>query len=231
MGFDSSTAFVFRVTQFDSAKNLTATDTLGLFCSDVPFINPGQNYCQWQLLSGTSTGFTSKGNYINNSFEGIAVADTELFIHPPRDYYRILQFCPYSYFKSNKKIGDNWSWDFNIGPVWAIKNVYPLQKVETFHNDYRLIDTSSLNTPMGKLLCYHIYASGKSVFGTSYASYYLNNRYGIVRSEIITANGQQFVFDLLTKCEGLAGFNTTKASSHTISIGRNKEARQICPTR
>ncbi len=211
MGYDKPGLFIFRVSQSDSNNTIQHIDTIGLFCSDIPFsTNKGQNYCQWQILTlDDSFKYTIAENQSHNSYEGIEACDTELFIHPARDIYRILQFCPYPYFKNNP-IVHTWNWSFDIGANWAIADLYPIVSLENFQINYAVKDTATINTKFGELFCYTVKAVSKSKFGVSYAFYVLNNNYGIVRSSIKTINNHTLEFELISKIPSIEGLECNK---------------------
>jgi hypothetical protein len=200
MGYDTINLFVYKVMQSDSMGRLIKTDTLGLFCTNRSHPNPGQKLAYWQMLTIDGNNKLDVKNY-NNTEDGILTTDTELFIHPPRDYYRILQFCPYPAFKSCGQIGDKWSWDFNVGHGYAIYPTYPIEAGKTIKitSEYFLKDTATLNTDMGKLFCYHVTAKASSKYGVSFASFYINNQYGLIDFEFKPIDKTTLEFKLVNK--------------------------------
>ena len=232
MGYDSTGLFVYSVKQTDSNNIILNIDTLGLFCSDVIMsIQDGQRYSQWQFLTADSDQkYKVKEDSHHNSFSGIESCDSELFIHPARDCYRILQFCPYPYFK-NKEIGGTWNWSFDVGSIWAIDSLYPIKTVTTFKIEYKLKDTATLKTKFGDLFCYHIVAISTSQFGTANASYFLNNTYGLVYFILKTTNKLSFEFELLSKVQGIDGIKCNKYFLWQYNYWKNnKKANGIIGT-
>ncbi len=225
MGYDRPAMFVFRVTQTDSNNSLVSIDTVGLFCSDIAFnANAGQKLCQWQFLTTDSIHkYSVVENSDHNVFEGIESCDSELFMHPARSCYQLLQFCPYPYFKETEKIGSKWDWSFDIGAIWAIGSIYPIKGVEHFKTSYLVKDTVTLKTKFGRLFCFDVEATSVSRFGTSSASYFLNNEYGLVCFTVKAINNVSFEFELVSKTTGIDALKSSKYFLWQYNYSKNRQ--------
>ena len=130
---------------------------------------------------------------------GSIVNDSILFMHPPRsDCYKILEFCPMPYFYNNKK-ESTWDWNLVIGSNFAIDGVYSIQYEDTFKIRYVIEDTELVYWEHDNLLCYRIAATSISRFGVSKATYYLNNRFGVIKCALEPVNKSKFSFELIKK--------------------------------
>lgn len=226
MSYDKQSLFVFNVAITDPNQHLISNDTIGLFSSDIEArFNHGQKCCQWQFLSANDGKYKLVENKSCDVWEGILTCDTVLFIHPARNQYKALQFCPYPYFKANVPIGKHWYWEFKVGKVWAIDSVYPINANEpiTISADYLLKDTLTVSTDVGRLFCYHIEAVSSSVYGHAYGSFYLNDRYGLVNFTCTTTQNRSYTFTLIKKLGGLDAlkFNGYYAFLYKMHSQRN----------
>ena len=199
MGYDKLNLYIYKVDEIENGIVLR-TDTLGLFCSGIVMKNQdSQSYIEWQFLTRRDNKYAILD--FNNTSTGLKVNDTELYIHPPRfGIYRILQFCPHPEFY-NTNLSVPWHWDLPIGSSWSIANLYPIKDVDTFRNIYQYVDTATINTQFGNLFCFHYKASGTSIYGTSYGTYYLNNTFGLVDFRYQTTNNLFFNFKLISKTD------------------------------
>ncbi len=201
MGYGALNLFIYDVNQTDSNGKFLRRDTIGYFCSE--FLIPqqsNQTFTDCRFLT-TENGFYTLVNdkqYIECG--GVIVADTFLFLHPPRsDCYKILEFCPMPRFEMNK-VGNRWQWDLEIGGArFFIKDIYEVKDMDTFKSKYELVDTSLVSCAQGRLLCYHVIAKSYSRFGVGTADYYLNNEYGLVKYSLQPVNKVRFDFTLIQK--------------------------------
>ena len=203
MGYDKPSLFVYSVVVRDSVGNTSEIDTLGLFCSDVRFRGK-QNLMQWQALRKMGSGYSLDSAKYREVYMGVSIDDTELFIHPPRELFRVLQFVPYPAIENNRSIGDTWSYDFPIGSIWREDEFFPVDSVETFHLSYKLVGDTVLNS-MDSLTdtCYKIEAKSRSRFGVSEATYFLNVRKGLVYYRVNALGKVFFEFSLIDKQIGI----------------------------
>jgi hypothetical protein len=201
VGYTGDNVFIYSVTLKDHNDLVLKRDTLGLFINDktVPK-NNWNKLMSWQFVRKTdSTHYDYIEERHDNSVTGIVITDTTLMIHPPRfSYLKNLQHCPYPFFHKPDSIGRTWHWEFLIGRNWAT-SVYPIKDTETFHVNYCFADTLTLSTKFGNLLCSKITANSTSSFGTSTATYYLNEEYGIVRFAVRDVQLTQYEFELTEK--------------------------------
>lgn len=205
MGYDKPTLFVFKVVRSDAGHIVTGCDTIGLFCTDIEMKNgTGQKWSQWQQLTMDSGKYQLIADRADDAWQGISTSDSELFMHPARGNYRVLQFCPYLCFKKCTQPGNKWQWDFQVGGVWAVDSLYPIKDTPiNIHTEYAFKDTVTVNSCFGNLLCDHIEAISSFVYGQSYGTFYLNDQYGLVYFKSKTTTGATYEFTLLNKIQGL----------------------------
>ncbi len=230
IGYNQYNTFIFSVRQSAPSGDLMRQDTIGLFCSDMDFApNKDQLLAEWPFLTRKPDGnYRVIPESSLGSEEGILLNDSVLFMHPPRhNYLKITQFAPYPYFKNLSKTGNSWTWDFKIGPYWAIDSLYPIKDhAEVFNIVYTFADIAILPSKYGPLQCYHITANSTSHFGISTASYYLNFRYGLVQFYLKTTNGQHYDFTLIEKLEGVEKMSYNKEFMRAYHEKMLKKLRQ-----
>jgi hypothetical protein len=226
MGYNHPGLSVYKVTQTDSAHNTVRIDTVGLFCSDA--IYPDNGFCisQWQFLSLANDGYCLK-NKSNSFYEGTEVSDTGLMIHPARSCFRILQFCPYPFFHNESRIGSTWEWDnFEIGGQWTDESTLPFKydkgSNETFNMYYTFKDTMTCKTVFGSLHCNNVTAISKSRYGNSYASFYLNNNYGLVNFDVSALNKINYKFDLISVVRNMDSIRFNREFAWTVEHNKKK---------
>ncbi len=209
-GYNTAALFVYYATHQDKNGNLLKRDTLGLFCaSETWTVNDvTENYISWVELGLKQGQYYVKG--VNNSCTGAIISDSSLFLHPHRDeYYMALECCSYPYFVKMKNVGDTFKWQLAIGAFWASAN-YPIKTEDIFSTTYQLTDTGSMNTLKGQQFYHHYTATTSSVYGNSYASYYLCNNVGLTKFVITDIDQSVYKFNLVEKIEGVDAikFNT-----------------------
>lgn len=226
MGYNKPGLFVYKVTQTDKNNKEFRTDTLGLFCTAQPTFGE-QTVMQWQYLAkGKNGDMEIPKNQYNNSFTGIGVDDTSLFIHPAREHFRVLQFCPYPFIQNNKKIGEPWTWEFIVGQHWAAPPLYPVKGNDTFHITYSITNTLLLDTKFGKLFCYRVAGTSLSKFGKSTAEYFVNNEFGIVDFSVTVVNNQSFRFTLIEKKKGMEALKINEEITFYAKKGEAEKQRK-----
>ncbi len=208
IGYNTKSLFIFEVNRSDSNSNHMGKDTLGLFCTDLDHPRcVGQKYCQWEFLAMKNGTYRLNEHkcIAGDEWDAIKTCDSELFLHPARERYQVLQFCPYPYFKSHIKIGSKWTWIFKVGKVWAIDSLYPIKANEpiTISTEYQLKNTETVSTVFGKLPCYHVEGISSFVYGHSYSTFYLNEDYGLVHFKSKTTQGITYDFTLIKKVSGI----------------------------
>lgn len=232
-GYNTPALFVYYATHQDKNGKLLRRDTLGLFCAPETWTvqDVTENYISWAELGIKQGQYYVKG--VNNSCTGAIVTDSSLFLHPHRDgYYKALECCSYPYFSKMKRIGDKFTWQLAIGAFWASDN-YPIKTEDVFSTTYQLADTGIINTLKGRQFHHHYTATTSSVYGTSYASYYLCNNVGLTKFMVTDIDQSVYKFDLADRIEGVNAmkFNTffswTVEHAHTrpqyiyFDTGRN----------
>ena len=217
MGYDRPALFVYSVRMVDLEKGIERFDTLGLFCSNTRSRSVGnQMLMQWQILRKADSFYQLVPERYIRYYTGISVDDTALFIHPPREIFRVLQFAPYPYIENNRSFGDSWEWDFEIGSVWSEPRFFPVDSLETFHISYTLVNDTVVESNFGLEKCYQIRATSKSSFGVSKANYFLHPEHGLLHCKIHVLDKLVFEFDLIYKTTGLEGILINKDFSDNI---------------
>jgi hypothetical protein len=199
-GHSQFNLFIYKVRQTDSNSQFIRQDTLGLFCTNIPTHDSGMTSTQWKFMTTDSSGkyILDRKRYTGHSESTISFEDG-LFLHPARCCFKILQLCPYPCFQNKK----TWNWDFEIGASWGVDTLYPIENSEVFHITYTWEQQEEqLKSYFGELICLKLNAVSKSVFGTSYAAYYINEEHGLVYFTVTAVNGQTYEFSLMNKIEG-----------------------------
>jgi hypothetical protein len=181
-GYNTEKVFVYSIA-FDNK----IVDTIGLYCTSIISKNYNNQYLsQWVFLK-----YNNKQHWYIDSTkgmdeEGIFFNDTTIFIHPPIFLYlKQTQFLPYPYFKNTEK----WHWDFEIGKIWEIPNLYTIDSTVLFHIDYKM---RSIEPGI-----YLINSVSKSVFGISTAEFTFNSNLGFVKMKYKTQFNHIIEFDLI----------------------------------
>lgn len=114
---------------------------------------------------------------------GAVESEKEFWIHPPRyGHYRILELNPFPHIKLPAVSGRTWEW--NIYPpadVYADSAWASWKGILQVQFRYTLGGSKQLVTPLGRLPCNRVLASGTSKLGTTYLEAYFHPYYGFVR--------------------------------------------------
>ncbi len=202
MGYNVNNAFIYRVTEKGKNGICLKRDTAGVFYPDIIMPQSDSLYLEkWYFVTRKGDGYDVDFDRGGGFGQGTKVADSELFMHPPRfDYFKILQFCPYPYFKLMNRANNTWRWRFNVGGQWAIDSLYPVgDKDVEITTDYTFVGTATIPTVMGNLFCYKVIATSDFSFGKSIASFLLSPSHGLVRYSATTTNNLQFELDLIAR--------------------------------
>ena len=208
MGYGKLNLFVYEVARKDSNNQILGIDTLGLFCSDIVMPQfDSQSHSEWAFLKLRSGRYTlDETKQICK--EGIKSNDSTLFIHPPRaEHFSVLEFCPMPLFNNMWK---KWNWDLAIGAVWRINDLYPINDVDTFHIDYMLKDTSTVEAFHERNACFHFIATSVSKYGISTGSYYLCNKYGLVAFSLKPINKTSYNFRLISTTNNIDSMSSNE---------------------
>lgn len=106
----------------------------------------------------------------------------KFWLHPPRNgHYSILELNPFPDIELAATIGATWKWQLDVGthyanPMWAV-----WQGNLRINHAYQTVDSTLLPTPLGRLPCYRVLATGTCKLGTTALESYFNPRYGFVR--------------------------------------------------
>lgn len=197
MGYSRPNLFLYEVTQTDSNNVFVHKDTLALFSSGIVLENmDGQTKMQWLAVSMDDSTKKYAIENFGSGVTGIKSNDSVLFIHPPRyDRYQILEFCPHPLFYLKTDSG-TWNWDLGIGAGYALPD-YPVSDVDTFRIRYSFTDMVTMKLAPGAIFCHKVNAISRSPYGTGYASYYLNNQYGLVKFTFQPVNRSTYEFRLM----------------------------------
>ncbi|WP_169788163.1 hypothetical protein [Rufibacter tibetensis] len=125
----------------------------------------------------------------------------KFWLHPPRyGNYAILELNPFPDILLPARKGQTWEWDvFPWGdddysdPAWAT-----WEGIMRVQNRYRTGDPVLLDTPLGKLTCQRVQATGTSKLGTTALESYFHPLYGFVRLNYANINGSRTEMEMLS---------------------------------
>jgi hypothetical protein len=104
-------------------------------------------------------GWSYAGTVGHSSFSGIRENDTAVWSHPPRDgEYAILEINPFPYIRFPLKPGAEWDWNLEVGDKWSNKNWVTWEGGVLIKSHYRDLGPSTVNTPLGQLVCERVQA-------------------------------------------------------------------------
>ena len=192
MGYNTQKVFIYEVAySFKKAK-----DTIGLFCSDVMYPSPANPYHQqysavWAYMTKVRNNWQLREDY-QTAYEGIAVADSFLFIHPPRGLkgLRSTQFYPYPFVKSTVF---GWEWSFAIGPGWNSPPEFDVKGVDTFLVNYQT-RKKKFRFKNKRITGWQTKGESQSEHGISYSKINICNQYGITLLEYRTTKNETITF-------------------------------------
>jgi hypothetical protein len=169
--------FVYAV-RWEAAKTKTAVlDTVTMTASGAPCPFEATQTCfEWLFRADTvwPAGFRGSVGAFENA--------QEFWIHPPRyGRYRILELNPFPYLKLPAVSGRKWDWEvyapaYYADPAWA-----RWQGTVRVRFRYALGGAVQLATPLGRLRCARIQASGASKLGTTALEAFFHPAYGFVQ--------------------------------------------------
>lgn len=170
--------FVYAVRWYAPDATTTTLDTVTMTATGEPLqIEPTQMGFTWLFRPDTlwASGFRGSVGAVENK--------EEFWIHPPRyGHYRLLELNPFPYVKLPATSGRTWEWsvyptgNYYGNPAWATwKDTIRVQ----FR--YALGGPVPLATPLGRLPCSHVQATGHCKFGTTALEAYFHPAYGFVR--------------------------------------------------
>jgi len=112
-----------------------------------------------------------------------AIENTDKFwLHPPRSgQYRILELNPFPDIELPVKSGKTWTWAVYPPDIYADSAWVTWKGVLTVNHHYQLTDSTLLPTPLGRLPCHRVLATGTCKLGTTALESYFNPTYGFVR--------------------------------------------------
>lgn len=170
--------FVYLVRWYAPRTATPTCDTLSLTASGGPWSSDTtQTSVQW--LFAVDTTLTSRPQQTVGAIE----TPTRFWLHPPRyEKYRILELNPFPEIRFSPTAttwtGTVYPSDGYSDPAWGTwSGVLPVQFT------YSFVDSVQLVTPLGKLRCARVRATGKSKLGSTQLVSYFQAAYGFVRLE------------------------------------------------
>jgi len=170
--------FVYAARWYAPGATTATLDTVVLTAFGKPLRwYPPQMAYEW-LFRHIDTTATSGPKEVVGAFD----RPNKFWLHPPRNgHYSILELNPFPDIQLPATVGAMWTWPLDVGshyanPAWA-------EWQGNLHIDYRyqLADSTLLPTPLGRLPCYRVQATGTSKLGATALESYFNAKYGFVR--------------------------------------------------
>ncbi len=147
-------------------------------------IFPGGEHLKNTFYCQTNIGYKLHEKLLDYSFSGLIENKMNVWMHPPRDYlFHILELNPFPYIKAPYVIGNEWEWKLDIGSQWGDKRWKEWSG--NIHNvyHYKISETTTIDSNLGKLTCFVIEGSAKSELGVTKLKSYFNETYGFVKLE------------------------------------------------
>jgi hypothetical protein len=169
--------FVYAVRWYAPGATTAQLDTVTMTATGTPWsIDTTQTRIVWLFPADT---LWAKG-----STQGVGAIENkeEFWLHPPRyGRYRILELNPFPYIKLPAVSGRTWEWmvyppEMYADPAWA-----SWKGILQVNFRYTLGDIVQLTSPLGKLSCSHVQATGASKLGATALEAYFHPAYGFVR--------------------------------------------------
>ncbi len=169
-----------------------AQGTLSLYILNGKFLkrtNPNQTQIGF-LVPRTDTTFSVLQT-------GLVENKHNVWIHPPRyGFFNCLQTGPYPYVKLPLEVGKTWSDDFRIGSYYANPAWQKWENSLLMHLNYSVVDEVTLDTDLGKIICFKISSQAVSEVATTQHTFYYSEKYGFVRMEYAWGNGLRVTLKL-----------------------------------
>lgn len=185
--------FVYAVRWYAPGAATATRDTVTMTAAGIPFdINPPEVLISWLFRPDTlwPAGPSQGVGAIENK--------AEFYLHPPRyGRYRILELNPFPQIKRPATSGRTWEWavyppaSIFADPAWA---TWDTLKVKF---RYTLGGTVPLTTPLGRLPCSRVQATGHCRFGTTTLESYFHPAYGFVRLTYRNINGSRTELEMV----------------------------------
>lgn len=121
-----------------------------------------------------------------------------IWIHPPRSkLFAILELNPFPYIKLPIKTGNKWQWKLEIGDHWS-DNRWKSWKGNIINNyTYKIKDKVVLNSMMGEIDCFRVFAVATNKLGKSSLVTYFNSNLGFVKLEYINIDSSQLILEMI----------------------------------
>lgn len=170
--------FVYAARWYASGASAATLDTVVLTALGKPLPRyPSQMAYEWSFRH-LDTTTTSTQNETVGAFD----RPDKFWLHPPRrGHYSILELNPFPDIQLPAIVDATWTWPLDVGshyanPAWA-------EWQGDLHIDYRyqVVDSALLPTPLGRLPCYRVQATGTSELGATALESYFNPKYGFVQ--------------------------------------------------
>jgi hypothetical protein len=186
--------FVYLVRWYAPAATKATLDTVVMTALGEPWkYDSTQTVYEWLYREDTTlTG-------IPKEHVGAIERAGKFWLHPPRyDKYAILELNPFPDIRLPARKGQTWEWDvyppdIYSDPAWATWEGWIDVK-----NRYQTGDTALLDTPLGRLTCRRVQATGTSKFGTTALESYFHPQYGFVRLNYRNINGSRTEMEMLS---------------------------------
>jgi hypothetical protein len=219
--YPSKRKFVFQFQYFDNQQNRKSfkavRDKVKPFQWTFTAFDNDSAACWVEMtIRDTSLGRVGIGNegqtqityiYRANNQKDLPVEETtglienekNIWLHPPRVYlFRIMELNPFPYIKFPLKKGKSWKWKLYVGSGYGDSRWKTWEGLMTIHYKYKVLDTNYLiESSMGTLSCYKIYAKTWCKCGHSTLVSYFHPSYGFVRQEFVNIDGSKINMELI----------------------------------
>lgn len=130
----------------------------------------------------------------------VAERSGDIFLHPPRSYgFVFTEFNPFPQVSLPLEHGKTWSRILTLPNTWFEKAKIKFDSTSEFSNvnlEYKVVGEENVFTKIGTVTCKKIEATGETMLGNTFATFYFNEQWGFVKIAYRNVDGSELVLQL-----------------------------------
>ena len=140
-------------------------------------VNEGQTAITYHYLDDEFSEICSE-------LTGMIQNTDRVWAHPPRTRsFEMLEINPFPEIRYPLKINKQWKSELKVSENWGNQRTFMWEGILDINTKYKITDKIKLNTRLGILDCYKVYAQSHNEYGFSELVAFYNEEYGFVKLE------------------------------------------------